>query len=129
MAGEYVCLYLCVSVCVCMCVCVCACVFVCVCVCVPVFFLSVCETERNKAHDSSETIHPFCTRGVRKLSVRGFRQISIWTITKFIKLMQKILFYVGTTIPTPPIPDGNKAVSKHTKTLLSNVQLWGGFAW
>jgi len=67
MAGEYVCLYLCVSVCVCMCVCVCACVFVCVCVCVPVFFLSVCETERNKAHDSSETIHPFCTRAVGKM--------------------------------------------------------------
>ena len=58
---------------ICVCIWVSMCVFVCVRVCVPVFFLFVCETEWDKAHDSSETIHPFCTHGVGKMWVRGFR--------------------------------------------------------
>jgi len=61
------------------------------------------------------------TRRVVKKWVRSFRQIHIWIITKFKRLVQNSMFYAGETWPTWPVLDGNLVSFKHKRPVIWNL--------
>jgi len=53
--------------------------------------------------------------------VRSFRQIRIWIITKFERLVQSLMFYAGETWPTWTVLDGNLVSFKHKRPVIWNL--------